>query len=131
MAQMVRFKILTSLLMLILVRTAVNYLLKFRLQWGKPDTKSLLRSSLDELALIDHQDPHVTADDAAPETASAEYKLPAIPADHPNYFTADISPELISIILNDWPYSGTYIASYRSVDKPKASLKSLLKSNTL
>ncbi|KAK0188092.1 hypothetical protein F5146DRAFT_1207953 [Armillaria mellea] len=54
----------------------VNYLLNFRLQWGQPDTLSLLTSALDDKSL-----------------------------DAPPYFTTDIPPEYISIIQNDWPYS--------------------------
>lgn len=34
--------------------------------------------------------------------------LPPLPADAPAYFIADTPPSLISIISNDWPYSGMY-----------------------
>ena len=64
----------------------VNYLLNHRLQWGKPDTLSLLTSVLGGQALI------------AAENGEQEL-YPS-----PEYFKADI-PELISIIQNDWPYS--------------------------
>ena len=32
--------------------------------------------------------------------------LPPIPPDTKPYFTADIPSQLVSIIMNDWPYSG-------------------------
>jgi len=35
-----------------------DYLVKFRLQWGKPDTLSLLRSSLD-LPVVNGRDSHM------------------------------------------------------------------------
>jgi hypothetical protein len=64
----------------------VDYLTTHRLQWGKPDTLSLLPSVLD---------------------VSAALPPPAAPgAPPPAYFTADTPAELISIIQNDWPYSG-------------------------
>ncbi|KAH8108659.1 hypothetical protein DFH11DRAFT_1731670 [Phellopilus nigrolimitatus] len=65
----------------------VNYLLDHRLQWGKPDRLSLLTSELD---------------DVSPAYTPYEETLQSKPAD---YFTADTSPNLISIIQNDWPYS--------------------------
>ncbi|OAX41395.1 hypothetical protein K503DRAFT_735631 [Rhizopogon vinicolor AM-OR11-026] len=77
----------------------VNYLINRRLQWGKPDTLSLLPSALD--------------DNTRPEEAShispskSDQPLPPLPPDAPEYFKADIpaDSELISIIQNDWPYS--------------------------
>ncbi|KAI9568584.1 hypothetical protein HD554DRAFT_752588 [Boletus coccyginus] len=68
----------------------INYLLTYRLQWGKPDTLSLLTSVLDDRAQV------VATDDE-------EQKLYPTP----EYFKADIpfNSELICIIQNDWPYS--------------------------
>jgi hypothetical protein len=40
------------------------------------------------------------------KAATNDSKLPAVIADGPTHFTANIPPELISIIQNDWPYSG-------------------------
>lgn len=64
----------------------MEYLLKYRLQWGKPDRLSLLPSEL-------------KCDDVEVEPLPEDAPLPA-------YFTADIHPSLVSIIQNDWPYSG-------------------------
>ena len=92
--------------------------MKYRLQWGKPDTLSLLRSSLDE-PVANGQDSHM------PElfnghiqtlpnnvvSASLQATInnsipPALTEDGPAYFNANTPPELFSIIQNDWPYSG-------------------------
>jgi hypothetical protein len=35
-----------------------------------------------------------------------------MPENAPPYFTADTPPELISIIMNDWPYSGEHTLLY-------------------
>jgi hypothetical protein len=69
----------------------VDYLLNHRLQWGKPDTLSLLPSALDK-------QPAVTSENGQP-----------VPYSTPEYFKADIpfDSELICIIQNDWPYSGS------------------------
>ncbi|KAK1226159.1 hypothetical protein PQX77_010870 [Marasmius sp. AFHP31] len=67
----------------------VNYLLKHRLQWGKPDTLSILPSSLREEEVI--------IDPATPSKSSV--------SGPPPYFTRDVPSEYISIIQNDWPYS--------------------------
>ncbi|TFY83877.1 hypothetical protein EWM64_g130 [Hericium alpestre] len=85
----------------------VNYLLSYRLQWGKPDKLSKLKSRLDltpfmkstsveNESLGGHSDGEITTPTG---------QLPPIPAGTKNYFTADISPSLVSIIQNDWPYS--------------------------
>lgn len=66
----------------------VDYLLNYRLQWGKPDRLSLLPSKLDCVE---------TEAEPLPEDAPL-----------PDYFTADIHPSLVSIIQNDWPYSGVF-----------------------
>ncbi|GBE83042.1 hypothetical protein BKA93DRAFT_910108 [Sparassis latifolia] len=76
--------------------STVNYLLCKRLRWGEPDSQSSLPSRLDQ----DRSAPsglHVS--DRIPA------ELPSIPADSPEYFIADTPPELISVIMNDWPYS--------------------------
>ncbi|KAF8547456.1 hypothetical protein OG21DRAFT_1517363 [Imleria badia] len=67
----------------------VNYLLDYRLQWGKPDTLSLLTSVLDDQTIV--------------ATENGERGLYPTP----KYFKADIpfNSELICIIQNDWPYS--------------------------
>ncbi|THH20585.1 hypothetical protein EW146_g786 [Bondarzewia mesenterica] len=89
----------------------VNYLLSYRLQWGKPDALSKLRSQLDRSS---SQSDRANSDrDATPSPTSesqanpvpSKPHLPQIPPDAKGYFTADISAELISIIQNDWPYS--------------------------
>lgn len=73
----------------------VNYLLEHRLQWGKPDRLSRLKSVLDPLA------------SEIVETTNGT-STPEIPPDAPAYFKADTPPALISIIMNDWPYSGAH-----------------------
>ena len=75
----------------------VNYLLSYRLQWGKCDTLSKLPSRLDLQAKSMHSDGG---------TEPNGTHLPQVPPGAKNYFTADISDALISIIMNDWPYSG-------------------------
>ncbi|GJE88488.1 DUF3605 domain-containing protein [Phanerochaete sordida] len=72
----------------------VSYLKTYRLQWGKPDARSLLPSSLPGLTT-----PKEASDVGEPQAE------PELPPNVPPYFTADTSPELISIIMNDWPYS--------------------------
>ncbi|TFK73638.1 hypothetical protein BDN72DRAFT_834520 [Pluteus cervinus] len=72
----------------------VNYLTSYRLQWGKPDTRALLRSALDvDTEII------ATSDDTqllGPDVSQE---------DAPAYFTAKAPSEYLSIIQNDWPYS--------------------------
>jgi hypothetical protein len=70
-----------------------DYLVKHRLQWGRPDSLSLLPSTLD--VQVDAQESKLTrlkVNGASDQPAEAEY------------FTTDISPESISIIQNDWPF---------------------------
>ncbi|KAI0795254.1 hypothetical protein BC629DRAFT_313711 [Irpex lacteus] len=71
--------------------TIVNYLRTYRLQWGKPDRLALL--------------PSILNDTEAQSTPASGDDLPSTPVDVPPYFKADAPPELISIIMNDWPYS--------------------------
>lgn len=73
----------------ILINRVVDYLLKYRLQWGKPDALSLLHPLLEN---------RPTPNDPAHSAVHA-------PDIHP-YFTVDTPEELISIVRNDWPYSG-------------------------
>lgn len=91
----------------------VNYLLTHRLQWGKPDTLSILPSRLnDSTTAATSSDPATAGQTIASsdqDTAFPAAALPSIPADTPTYFTADTPPELISIIMNDWPYSGEFL----------------------
>ncbi|OCH85959.1 hypothetical protein OBBRIDRAFT_797657 [Obba rivulosa] len=82
----------------------VNYLFNHRLRWGEPDTLSKLRSALenpaDRAAAESSPRPALSAD-----AKKVQRTLPPIPADAPPYFTADTPSELISICMNDWPYS--------------------------
>ncbi|KAF8645156.1 hypothetical protein AX16_007984 [Volvariella volvacea WC 439] len=88
--------------------TVVNYLLNYRLQWGKPDTLSLLPSVLDKVtaATKEEKDPAGVLDPKVPR------QLPPLPPDAPAYFTSDTPPEYLSIIQNDWPYSGKLYTSF-------------------
>ncbi|KAH9969754.1 hypothetical protein BC827DRAFT_1120500 [Russula dissimulans] len=72
-----------------------NYLLKYRLQWGKADTLSKLPSRLSP--------PVITTENG--KVAVLPSGLPQIPPDTKPYFTADVPLQLVSIITNDWPYS--------------------------
>ncbi|KZT67269.1 hypothetical protein DAEQUDRAFT_746211 [Daedalea quercina L-15889] len=74
----------------------VKYLLTYRLQWGKRDARSLLKSTLEV------PDSLVSKEEV---TTNAPGELPPLPPNAPSYFKADTPPELISIIMNDWPYS--------------------------
>ncbi|KAL5501454.1 hypothetical protein ACEPAH_8714 [Sanghuangporus vaninii] len=67
--------------------SVVDYLLEYRLQWGRSDRLSLLPSGLNY--------------DQPEQEMSAQHE----PVPMPEYFTADIHPSLVSIIQNDWPYS--------------------------
>lgn len=67
-----------------------NYLLKYRLRWGQPDRLSVLRpqnGGADEITILHDPD--------------------SLPIPTVDYFRADTPPHLVSIIVNDWPYSGT------------------------
>jgi hypothetical protein len=78
-----------------------TYLFRYRLQWGKADTLSKLPSRLSP--------PVVTAekgDIGSGKVSVLASGLPPIPPDTKPYFTADIPLQLVSIIRNDWPYSG-------------------------
>lgn len=76
---------------------AVKYLLTYRLQWGKRDARSLLKSTLDiPYTLLSDKD----------VVNGPSGELPPLPPNAPPFFKADTPPDLISIIMNDWPYSG-------------------------
>ena len=78
-----------------------NYLIRYRLRWGKPDTLTKLPSHLFSPAVPAEKGGIGPAN--GPVLASG---LPPIPPDTKPYFTADIPSQLVSIIMNDWPYSG-------------------------
>ena len=88
---------------------SVNYLLKYRIRWGEPDRLTLLPSAL---SLEEQQGSgcngvlgaSINAVAGAAENAKEE-----------QYFKADTPPNLVSIIQNDWPYSGKASASFISV----------------
>ncbi|KAJ7079744.1 hypothetical protein B0H15DRAFT_940699 [Mycena belliarum] len=79
----------------------VNYLMNFRLQWGKPDTLSLLGSAVQDSGI---STPPVFERISTDELAVPR-ALPPLPADAPAYFSESTPPQYISIIQNDWPYS--------------------------
>ncbi|OBZ68957.1 N-acetylglucosamine-induced protein 1 [Grifola frondosa] len=87
--------------------SVVNYLLNYRLRWGEPDTLSLLRSALYEpsngSATSGARPNSAQMSSDSDRTDSNAFGLPDIPEGSPLYFTADTPPELISIIMNDWP----------------------------
>jgi hypothetical protein len=78
-----------------------NYLIRYRLQWGKVDTLSKLPSRLSPPVVIAEKD-----DVGTGKVALLASGLPPIPPDTKPYFTANIPLQLVSIIMNDWPYSG-------------------------
>ena len=93
------------------VSIIANYLLNYRLQWGQHDSISILRSSLDATPTHLANGSATTAVTTAPDEPldpKETKKLPPLPPDAPPYFKADMSPELLSITMNDWPYSGSY-----------------------
>ena len=78
-----------------------NYLVRYRLRWGMPDALTKLPSRLFS--------PTVTAEKGnigSRNISVLASGLPPIPPDAKPYFTADIPSQLVSIIMNDWPYSG-------------------------
>ncbi|CDO69905.1 hypothetical protein BN946_scf184884.g64 [Trametes cinnabarina] len=83
-----------------------NFLLNYRLQWGKEDTITLLRSSLDdssEQASADLDGPAEVPEELL--DPKVPRKLPPLPPNAPPYFKADMPRELYCITMNDWPYS--------------------------
>ncbi|KAJ7913489.1 hypothetical protein B0H13DRAFT_2004514 [Mycena leptocephala] len=81
--------------------STVNYLMNFRLQWGKPDTLSLLGSAVQDVGM---STPPVF-ETIPPEELAVLRELPPLPPDAPAYFSESTPPQYISIIQNDWPYS--------------------------
>ncbi|KAJ7486183.1 hypothetical protein B0H11DRAFT_2017292 [Mycena galericulata] len=79
----------------------VNYLMNFRLQWGRPDTLSLLGSAIHDEGM---STPPVL-ERLSTEDLTVMRTLPPLPADAPAYFSESTPPQYISIIQNDWPYS--------------------------
>jgi len=72
-----------------------NYLRSYRLQWGRADALSKIPSRLSSpVGDVDYR-----------EITLLESGLPPIPPGSKPYFTADIPSQLVSIIMNDWPYS--------------------------
>ncbi|KAG6903159.1 hypothetical protein C0995_004706 [Termitomyces sp. Mi166 len=72
--------------------------LQARLQWGKCDILSLLTSALD----VDCNEP-----DLPPPNGNVSNELPPLSDDDaPKYFSRNAPSEYLSIIQNDWPYSG-------------------------
>jgi hypothetical protein len=90
-----------------------NYLRKHRLQWGKADTLSKLPSRLLPPVATD-MNGYVSSG----KVALLDSGLPQIPPGIKPYFTADIPLQLVSIITNDWPYSGGlhFLACNASLD---------------
>jgi len=66
--------------------------LNHRLQWGKPDTLSLLTTTI-----VDERSIDGPGCDSGDDT------------DPPPYFSWETPAKYVSIIQNDWPYSGGYI----------------------
>jgi hypothetical protein len=81
---------------------AVTYLMNYRLQWGKRDNLSLLTSALD---VCEDKAEEVSVPDPTIDRRIRKI-LPPLPDNAPRYFTVDTPSEFISIIQNDWPYSG-------------------------
>ncbi|KAF9468636.1 hypothetical protein BDZ94DRAFT_1287112 [Collybia nuda] len=82
----------------------INYLMNYRLQWGKRDNLSLLPSTLD-IGETDEPEVISTTDHKINSCHGIPRDLPALPDDTPPYFTANTQSKFISIIQNDWPYS--------------------------
>jgi hypothetical protein len=76
-----------------------NYLRSYRLQWGRADTLSKFSNRLSSPVVT-------TVGGDVREVTLLESGLPTIPPGTKPYFTADIHLDLVSIIVNDWPYSG-------------------------
>ena len=76
----------------------VNYLINHRLRWGQPDTLSLLKSDLQDVHHNNTPEPH----------ESFSHPIP-ISSVIPPYFSWETPSQFISIIENDWPYSGNIL----------------------
>jgi hypothetical protein len=80
--------------------SAVNYLLKHRLRWGQPDTSSVLKSGL-----------HYNTGSTTEPSKSVSRPDITIPISSviPPYFSWETPSQFISIVQNDWPYSGNIL----------------------
>ena len=67
-----------------------------RLRWGQPDTLSLLKSDLVHNSVAER-----------PESPDITSPIPSV---IPPYFSWETPSQFISIIENDWPYSGKFIS---------------------
>ncbi|KAH9080391.1 hypothetical protein EDB83DRAFT_2339164 [Lactarius deliciosus] len=76
-----------------------NYLRSYRLQWGRADTLSKIPSRLFSPVTT------VDSDVDYSMVTLLDSGLPPIPSGTKPYFTADTPSQLVSIIMNDWPYS--------------------------
>ncbi|KAH9047673.1 hypothetical protein EDB84DRAFT_1460551 [Lactarius hengduanensis] len=76
-----------------------NYLRSYRLQWGRADTLSKIPSRLFSPVTT------VGSDVDCSMVTLLDSGLPPIPSGTKPYFTADTPSQLVSIIMNDWPYS--------------------------
>jgi len=85
--------------------SVVDYLLHERLQWGRPDTISLIRSTLEIPPALDDRAIVAPHRHLRRDGVIVPNDLPPIPPEEGEYFKADMSPQLISVIMNDWPYS--------------------------
>jgi hypothetical protein len=90
---------------------SVNYLLKYRLRWGEPDRITLLPSSLQ---IEEHHETSSSSKDVRQVTSNSDEFAAAavVNPEEEQYFKADGPPNLISIIQNDWPYSGKLLLVY-------------------
>ena len=77
-----------------LIHPLVDYLLNRRLRWGQPDTQSLLTSAIADVRFV-----------ALPESEAGACAEGSV-QDPPAYFCWETPSKYISIIQNDWPYSG-------------------------
>ena len=86
---------------------AVNYLNQYRLQWGKADTLSALTTALDAAAYkgLESQKGVANVVESRPTVVEGPDRT-GNPSNLPASFLADTPSELISVIMNDWPYSG-------------------------
>ena len=75
----------------------VDYLMNHRLRWGQPDTLSLLKSRLVHDSTTETHESFSHPDTPSP-----------IVSVNPPYFSWETPSQFISIIENDWPYSGIY-----------------------
>ncbi|KAG8874168.1 hypothetical protein FRB98_008619 [Tulasnella sp. 332] len=86
----------------------VNYLVNVRLRWAPTETRPATPNS--------HANPTYTDEQGRTTSATLGVPMPPTPtrpftptnnvdAPIPEYFTADIAPQYVKILKNDWPYS--------------------------